>query len=62
MVTPNNPQAANRSRSRLSILARVTKGISIQKSMTAPITLNRIKTVGDRKTGITPFANTWLAP
>ena len=30
--------------------------------MVAPSALKRIKTFGVRKTGITPFAKTWLAP
>jgi len=54
----NNPQAASNRRSLRCTFSCSRNNRIIQKRSTAPVTLNRINTLGLRYDGITPFAST----
>ena len=62
MVTPKSPQANKRSISFRAIRTVLRNKATNANNSKAPRARNKMKTVGLRYVGITPFARTWLAP
>ena len=58
IATPKSPHKAIKGKSLRSILDRFVKLSTSQNSAVAPTTRNKMKTVGVKKPGMTPFAST----